>query len=545
MFFICYSPSRSRTWLPWETILATAASAIVLYNEYRLEVPGLIWGVTGVLFVGISRAFFIIGSERSGSDLAVQARLKAFHGFVIMTLIIGMLLTGFPVFRFELKSFAYSFSLEAIGLMVVNIASFVGTAFSGTSVFAYSPVSFQDTTPQFSNIPIRSLELLSSLASSLLVILVTMHSGPVSVSWIQLAAFFIAAICLVGLEQIHNYLFICMDNTQDQINKSRMEFAQQRKPSRAMTGVALFFVVIIFSCTLSTLSSASINSFPPSIPSTLDTLYRPVTGFEIVVSMYNEDPSQVKSMLDTIKTTTFLSIVDPYVTIYTKNPAHDLYELKEATGADSVERLENLGREGGTYLSHIVHKWDSLAEQTMFIQAHAHNMRELIPRINSYLIPETRFLSLGFSGITCNCKTCSDRWGWEDKWDIIPAIYQKVYSSSCNPTTPILLTYKGQFVASGRRIRGVGRNVYAALLDTIMSRDGWSHNVTVIGDIGNGGMTGVDSPDNPYFGFTMERIWGLVLQCATDQSVAARCPSLLSGMSRGGNVGDCQCLDGG
>jgi hypothetical protein len=224
VFFICYSPSRSRTWLPWETILATAASAIVLYNEYRLEVPGLIWGVTGVLFVGISRAFFIIGSERSGSDLAVQARLKAFHGFVIMTLIIGMLLTGFPVFRFELKSFAYSFSLEAIGLMVVNIASFVGTAFSGTSVFAYSPVSFQDTTPQFSNIPIRSLELLSSLASSLLVILVTMHSGPVSVSWIQLAAFFIAAICLVGFEQIHNYLFICMDNTQDQINKSRMEF---------------------------------------------------------------------------------------------------------------------------------------------------------------------------------------------------------------------------------------------------------------------------------------------------------------------------------
>lgn len=67
----------------------------------------------------------------------------------------------------------------------------------------------------------------------------------------------------------------------------------------------------------------------------------------------------------------------------------------------------------------------------------------------------------------------------------------------------------------------------------------------MIGDIGNGGATGVDSPDNPYFGFTVERIWGLMLQCATDRGVAVRCPSLLSGMSRGGNVGDCQCLDGG
>jgi len=52
-----------------------------------------------------------------------------------------------------------------------------------------------------------------------------------------------------------------------------------------------------------------------------------------------------------------------------------------------------------------------------------------------------------------------------------------------------------------------------------------------------------DTPDNPFFGFTVERIWGLLMQCATDGAVAAKCPSLLSGMGRGGDVSDCQCLD--
>jgi hypothetical protein len=31
----------------------------------------------------------------------------------------------------------------------------------------------------------------------------------------------------------------------------------------------------------------------------------------------------------------------------------------------------------------------------MLIQAHAHNMRELVPRIEDFLVPNTRMLSLG------------------------------------------------------------------------------------------------------------------------------------------------------
>lgn len=145
-------------------------------------------------------------------------------------------------------------------------------------------------------------------------------------------------------------------------------------------------------------------------------------------------------------------------------------------------------------------------------------------------------LSLGFVGVLCNCESCGDRWDWNDSFHIIPSLYQKVYGQKCEPDTPLLLTYKGQFVASGRRIRGVKKEVYEELLDAITSKEGWSHDKNVIGDREN-------TPDNPFFGFTVERIWGLLMQCATDGSVAAKCPSLLSGMGRGGDVRDCQCLD--
>jgi hypothetical protein len=69
-----------------------------------------------------------------------------------------------------------------------------------------------------------------------------------------------------------------------------------------------------------------------------------------------------------------------------------------------------------------VSKWDSLAEQTLFIQAHAHNIRELLPRINDYLVAGTGMLSLGFTGVTCDCNSCTDRWGWEDKWEVSTAL---------------------------------------------------------------------------------------------------------------------------
>jgi len=510
------------------------ASSIVLYNEYRLMVPGLVWGVLGILFIGLARGCFVIGSERSSSDLAVQAKLKAYHGFIIMTLLLGLLFSGvFGYFLEHIESINPT-SYTTIALMIVNFASIVGAAFSGTSLLAYSPISLQDPKVRFSNIPLQSTECIVSFLSSLLVLLASIYSNRVPViSWIQIAAYLGASSVLIGADGIHTYVVRATDAFKKFSKSSAVDI---RKPSGVFSGLILLAVVILSSGFISFLASTSVNFVGQSLPSTFDLAYKPETRFDIVISMYNEDPNLVKETLEAIKSTAMLKNLEPNVIIYTKDKDADLSKLKEATGANSVERLENLGREGATYLQHIVDKWESLAEQTMFIQAHAHNMRELIPRINDYLIPETGMLSLGFTGVECECETCGDRWGWEDKYDAIPGIFQKIYGDTCDAKRPILLSYKGQFVASARRIRGIRRKIYEGLLETITSKDGWSHNKTYVGDA-------VDRPDNPYFGFTVERIWSLLMQCATDARVAAKCPSLLSGMGREGIVGDCQCLD--
>lgn len=493
--------------------------------------------------MGVSRGLFIVGSERAGSDIAVQARLKAYHGFVIMTLTFGLLFSGIMGYYIESIRSANFLGISTVMLMVINLVSIVAAAFSGTSLLAYSPISFEDTALPISSVPVHGADFLAPFAASLLLLLAIISSDPVSfISLFQVAAYLVASICLLGAEQAHHFVLSFVDGIQQWINKSLgKERREPAKPSRVLTACTLFVFLILFSSIISSIAYSAITSLALSLPTSFDTAFVPPTRFEIVVSMYKEDPVSVKSMLEALKRTTLLATLQPRVIIYTKDPKQDLYQLKEATGADQVERLDNLGREGGTYLSHIVNKWDELAEQTMFIQAHAHNMRELIPRINTYLVKETGMLSLGFTGVTCTCNNCSDRWGWEDKWGVIPALYEKIYSHACEAEKQILLSYKGQFVASARRIRGISRKIYGGLLTTITSKEGWSHD-TSSQDIAGVGAD-EDSPSNPYFGFAMERVWGLVMQCGTNAAVAARCPSLLSGMGKGGRVEDCQCLD--
>ncbi|KAH7395748.1 hypothetical protein BKA64DRAFT_674570 [Cadophora sp. MPI-SDFR-AT-0126] len=506
-------------------------------------VPGLVFGVGGILSMGISRGLFIIGSERAGSDVAAQARLKSYHGFVIMTLIFGLLLSGIMGYYIESIRSTDFLPLSTVALTIVNLVSILGTAFSGTSLMAYSPISFEETTVQFSHIPVHIKEFLAPFAASLLLLLAAISSDPVVfISLFQIAAFSVASICLLGAEHAHHFVLACIDGMQQWINNSfGKEMRKSKKTSRILTACILFILLVLFSSIISSFEESAIASLEPNLPTAFDTAFVPPSRFEIVVSMYKEDPVSVRSMLDALKRTTLLATLQPRVIIYTKDHKQDLYKLKEATGADLVERLDNLGREGGTYLWHIVNRWDELAEQTMFIQAHAHNMREMIPRINSYLVKNTGMLSLGFTGVTCTCNYCSDRWGWEDKWGVIPALYEKIYSRACESEEHILLSYKGQFIASARRIRGISRKIFGGLLTTITSKEGWSH------EISSQDMAGVgadaDSPTNPYFGFAMERVWGLVMQCGSNAEVAAMCPSLLSGMGKGGKVEDCQCLD--
>jgi hypothetical protein len=496
-------------------------------------VPGLIWGSAGMTLIGIARASFTIGSELSGSDIA---RLASTHGFTVMTMLFGLCFSASAAFVFESTGESAYISLPTLGIMTINAVSIIGSTFTGTTLFVYSPI--EAGKPIFTNVPISMTDFLTSSVSNLLVMLAATHSSPASVVvWSQIFASLAGSVFLLGGSEIHYTILSTIFFIQDQVSKRfRLPLPESPKYSRTFTLGAIFAVIVAFSWSLSCLSYLAISEIRSGPLALLDLRYKPVSRFDIVVSMFNEDPSSVGEMLDSIRKTNLLSTLSPNVIIYTKNRNVDVSALQKTTRASSVRVLDNVGREGGTYLHHIVHNWDNLAKQTLFIQAHAHNMREMIPRLDSYLVPDTGMLSLGFTGVQCECGKCEDRHGWKDSFHLIPSLYYMIYDQTCDPKNPILLSYKGQFVASGRRIRGINRQVYEELLEAITSEHGWSHDRDIVKD-------NFDTSDNPFFGYTLERVWGLLMQCATNGAVATKCPSLLSGMRHGGDVEDCQCLD--
>ncbi|KAK0106972.1 hypothetical protein ONS95_003687 [Cadophora gregata] len=514
---------------PWWAFGAISASIVLLCNEYRLMVPGLVWGISGLLTIGVVRALLVI---ESWHDFEIEARLQRFHGFIIMTLLSGLVVSSAIACLFESPAELHVRS-RTLGLMFVNIVTVTGTTFTGTSLLAYSPISLLDAKPVYSTKLGPGAEHYTSFASSILVLVATLCSQPATVvSWVQILMYLLGTLCVLRMYEAHDTVVEATDLIHQLFRTFRNN--STGTPRKVLSIGIVSFVFVSLGVALFVLESVSLASASCQDSTSVDSTYSAPSSFDIVISAYLEEPEQIKSLLDSLRKTAYLRNQRPNVILYTKDPEANIAALKDATSANVVKQLENVGREGGTYLHHIVTNWDSLAEKTMFIQAHAHNMRELLPKIEDYLVADTGMLSLGFAGVTCSCLDCQDRWGWKDHDNVIPTLYQQIYNQTCDSNTPILLSYKGQFVASAKRIRGISKSIYERLLLATTTMEGWGNNRD---------LSDEQSLDDPVFGFTMERIWGLVMQCATDDRVAVRCPSLLSGKGLGGDVRDCQCFD--
>ncbi|CAD6457022.1 9f8295c5-8b08-409b-93b5-ebc76511b7bd [Sclerotinia trifoliorum] len=514
--FISFSSTLSARRLSLETIGITIFTTLVLYYECRLTVTGIIFSIGAFIVAGFSRALFLMASQKLHDD--EHKISSSYHGYILMTTTFGFLISGSLAFTHETN--------------LLNHYLDSGTVFSYLLSIYCSVRNNWDA-----KLSLSLSKVIVSGISSILILLISLIFGPVSVvSWVQFSAYFLAMLCLIGVSTVHKFFEKVFEYLQRHVLFRPCD--QDPSPMPKKNYVSVLNISLTASAVLSfyALSLSQLRGLSPGPAPSFDNSYTPEpSSFDIVISAYTETPESIARMLHAIKSTSYLSSIDPRVLIYTKDPTVSLSMLKNSTGVDIVKRLPNLGREGGTYLSHIVNEWDHLAAQTMFIQAHAHNIRELIPRINSYLVPQTGMLSLGFSEATCSCNNCGDRFGWKDDWSVIPSLYERIYDSSCSDSTTVLLSYKGQFVASAKRIRGISRGIYEELLSTITSESGWSHDPRFVNKN--------DSTDNPSFGFAVERIWGLLMQCATDDRVSTKCPSMLSGMIRGSDVGDCQCLD--
>ncbi|KAI1129401.1 hypothetical protein F5Y10DRAFT_238536 [Nemania abortiva] len=179
-----------------------------------------------------------------------------------------------------------------------------------------------------------------------------------------------------------------------------------------------------------------------------------------------------------------------------------------------IRRLENVGREGDTYLSHVLDSEKVWASHTLFIQAEPHEPGYLQARLEDYFVQDTGFLSLSHVRNFCSsCDACNDHSGWTEDGTVLRDIFGRANpSKTCQD---ISLTYRGQFVVSSRRMKQANQELLRDLRSRLINDD--------------------------HFGYTLERSWGTLFQCPT---ISERCPTLLSGWI--GNrvaVEDCQCLD--
>ncbi|KAM0713774.1 hypothetical protein Q7P37_010736 [Cladosporium fusiforme] len=257
-------------------------------------------------------------------------------------------------------------------------------------------------------------------------------------------------------------------------------------------------------------------------------------SIDIVVSYHDESILKLASTLTSILQLPNTMPLTQRVILYAKASEFPASELQTnlslalpPTVTVHAHEIPNIGREGETYLHHILDNYDDepsgLADHTLFLQADMHDPWYMRPRIMQYFTPRTGFLSLWHTESICSsCSSCRDHSPtWAPSQDLLETVFHA--ANGANATcADIVPTYRGQFIASAPRIRANEKSMYEDLRRRFTDAD----------------------EENPSWGYDLERLWGTVLQCAGSRSMGDRCPSMMSGMM--GTVGaleDCQCLD--
>nr|XP_019045123.1 hypothetical protein I302_07039 [Kwoniella bestiolae CBS 10118]OCF24053.1 hypothetical protein I302_07039 [Kwoniella bestiolae CBS 10118] len=284
---------------------------------------------------------------------------------------------------------------------------------------------------------------------------------------------------------------------QDNLNKL---WTSPKKRAASLAILVMVTLVVIYG-TLSPSSGSMIHlsSHRSNAGSIRRNDWSLTSDYDIVVSHYNEDVEMMRESIDSVKSR-LPHGSSQRVIIYSKGPRDEqgLKELLEMS--DEVVQLENLGREGETYLPHLAWHW------------------VFLPRLERLLQPGTGFLSFGpYLSHTCGEDSAGQ------KFPRMADIYSMFRMDLC-PPEPVLATWAGQFVVSRQRIMENPLRAYSNLRnkfhvdkDHWIYKEGWWNN----------------EPSNPTLGHALERSWPMIFNC-TDGTIA-KCEE--------GHDHHCQCLD--
>jgi hypothetical protein len=534
----CFDISAYRSWSSIiRSCIVVLACCVVLFEDYKLTPNGLLFGIPVVLLLGVVYAIY-----RHQTDDMELHRSKEDQPSMLTILILPLIsavacfLVSAVTCYLSLESdYEVALTWSLAPMLLLNVAATVST-------ITLAPSMLEQTKKNTShNLVLLALPGFTALLSQQLGLYI-------SLSYVQILAFSTSVCCctlIARMETESDYLSeegwlevpmgarddtkypeSLLENLQDRVIE-----VQKRWPSAQTISLVITTIVWVHF-----LTNSYLTPFPQhnTHKLRLDTSYAPASAIDIVMSIYREAPSHVTDTFSLLNSLPSIGSKAPRLILYTKDPAANLTLLQQQTNATKIIQLPNVGREGHTYLHHMISSWDDLAAQTFFLQASIHNPREFTARVRDYYTPQTGMLSLGFSGQSCECNDCGDRFGWQDHSSIVEETWKEVFNQTCG-TQRLLLSYKGQFVASAARVRANEKAMYERLRDALQEPDSWAHSDEYLQDR-------PDSLNAPYFGYTLERLWSVIMQCS-DEQIAALCPTLLSGQRRGGSKADCQCMD--
>lgn len=277
-------------------------------------------------------------------------------------------------------------------------------------------------------------------------------------------------------------------------------------------------------------------------------------GFQIVISHHTEEPFYIARWLHSLRSIPSIATLGTQTVIYTKGPVTDLAGIKDISTADVVLPLKNVGREGSTFLHHLLANYDHLPAYTLFTQAiikkaqkegaaDADDAGTLLPWLTSRLAQRfdqnlTGFLSLDRKHDICHCGHCTDIHNRDEFYPLWPQLFAMMEGRVCQAREPSVLSFNGHFIVSRKRIRERPRELYEYLAGLVDAPEGhWLHEETFPQWFDRD--KGKSTPEDPKFGHTLERLWHVIFKCANIADV--RDCEVKEGEEEG--QGGCSCND--
>ena len=538
-----------------------------MYQDYRLNSNALLYALYSFGLFSLAKVFSKIGPKidsRGSEDWEFRLQVYLLAG------IIPLIMSGSATAKFEnLVRAGHIAQSWSITYLLLNIGPAVAlqAIFSSSLNSAYPFIS-EDHIGGALEEPSESAReaVTSTLQSGFLILVIGVLSRSYTfIDWYQVLTFtFIYVIC-VGAKHVGYY-------PPRVLNIILRIFRRRPLPIHAEPWHFRFFLfttTLVFSILVSTnvlhwVDTIAYNRslktfhFPESGPN-LDQFYRPpkMRSFDVVIAHSANDPiAAITALMSMVQYNVILNTLSPQIILYSKNTLFNsssttpsLETLRGSfTGKVTIQYLPNTGSTTATLLHHILQTWDVLPVQTLFLSTTSllhdpASLGVLSSHISQHFtpfafplpdaLPKTGFLALGPQEV-CPCHSCIDSYGWEDSFHLFPSLFNSAHHASPEEKCEnVLLTYGNNFIASAARLRGVPRDVYQLLYDALTNSDiknSWAHAKEKMpvklegetegwnGEGGRWGKGGVfeneDSLEEPWLGLTVERLWGVLLQCS-------------------------------